>query len=208
MRDEADLRAALRTLERHAPDPDATLAAVRSAGAAPASRRWHRRVAAPVAARRWAPVAAPLAAAAAVIAVVTGLALIGNMTGPRHGGTAASASLVKVPTSPWRPGDFALRALTFGTLRGGYVRSTFCVWLAGPGGREAVIWPAGYRARIHPLELVDAAGTVVARDGDRISVAGGQTPGGYLPGPPWSACMLGQKSAFMVMSGVTVARRP
>ena len=37
MREEEDLRAALRTLERHAPDADAMLAAVRSAaGPAPA----------------------------------------------------------------------------------------------------------------------------------------------------------------------------
>jgi len=82
MRDEEDLRAALRTLERHAPDPDAVLAAVRSAGAAPTRRGWRREARVNGAPRGWARTAAPLAAAASVVAVVTGLTLAANMTGP------------------------------------------------------------------------------------------------------------------------------
>jgi len=90
MRDEEDLRAALRTLERHAPDAEATLAAVRTtAGAAPARLVWHRGAALTGRPRGWARTFAPLAAAASVVAVVTGVALVVRMTGPvmaRHEG--------------------------------------------------------------------------------------------------------------------------
>jgi hypothetical protein len=82
MREEEDLRAALRTLERHAPDPDAMLAAVRSTAGAPQARRGWRRTRVNGAPRGWARTVAPLAAAASVIAVVTGLTLVANMTGP------------------------------------------------------------------------------------------------------------------------------
>lgn len=94
-------------------------------------------------------------------------------------------------------------ALTRGTLRGGYQRGTFCVWLAFRGRRAAVIWPAGYHARLHPVELLDAQGVVVAKGGDLISAGGGEGP--VQPGRP---CLLGQRFAFYVMSNVSVMRPP
>jgi hypothetical protein len=44
-------------------------------------------------------------------------------------------------------------------------------WLINPdGSRFDVVWPAGYRARFAPrLEVLDAAGNVVIRDGDPVS---------------------------------------
>jgi len=97
MRDEEDLRAALRTLERHAPDAEATLAAVRTtAGAAPARLVWHRGAALTGRPRGWARTFAPLAAAASVVAVVTGVALATSMTGQvtaRPGGSRPAAPL-------------------------------------------------------------------------------------------------------------------
>jgi hypothetical protein len=121
--------------------------------------------------------------------------------GARHSGTAASPPLHAVPTSSWQPGGPSLTALARGTLRGGFERGTFCVWLAGREGRFAIIWPAGYHARLHPLELLDAQDAVVANGGDLISVGGGEAP--VHPG---RTCMLGQKSAFYVMSNVSVTR--
>ena len=122
--------------------------------------------------------------------------------GAGRSGTAAPPPLDAVPTSAWRPGDASLQALVRGTLRGGDERGTFCVWLAGGGRRAAVIWPAGYHARRHPLELLDARGVVVARGGDLISAGGGEAP------VRRGACMLGQRSAFVVMSDVSVTRLP
>ena len=115
-------------------------------------------------------------------------------------GTVASP-LHKVPTSSWRPGDPGLTALARGTLQGGYERGTFCLWLAGRGRRNAIIWPAGYHARLRPVELLDAENAVVAKGGDLISFGGGEGP--VQPG---RACMLGQRFAFYVMSSVSVTR--
>jgi hypothetical protein len=123
--------------------------------------------------------------------------------GAGQSGTAAPPPLDVVPTSAWRPGDVSLLALVRGTLRGGDERGTFCVWLAGRGRRSAIIWPAGYHARLHPFELLDAQGVVVAKGGDLISAGGGEAP--VQPGRP---CMLGQRSAFYVMSSVSVTRPP
>jgi hypothetical protein len=119
--------------------------------------------------------------------------------GGGRSGTAASPPLHKVPTSSWRPGDPSLDALARGTLQGGYERGTFCVWLAVRGRRAAIIWPAGYHARLHPVELLDAQNVVVAKGGDLISFGGGEGP--VQPG---RTCMLGQTSAFYVMSNVSV----
>ena len=121
--------------------------------------------------------------------------------GAGQSGTAASPPLHKVPTSSWRPGDPSLSALARGTLQGGYERGTFCLWLATRGRRAAIIWPAGYHARLHPLELLDAQNAVVAKGGDLISFGGG-----LGPVQPGRTCMLGQRSAFYVMSTVSVTR--
>jgi len=77
------------------------------------------------------------------------------------------------------------------------------VWLAAREGRAAIVWPAGYHARLRPLELLDAQDVVVAKGGDLISVGGGEAP--VHPG---RTCMLGQKDAFYVMSNVSVTRPP
>jgi hypothetical protein len=94
MRDEEDLRAALRTLERHAPDPEATLAAVRAAGTPSAGFVWRRGAALTGRPGGWKRAFAPLAAAASVVAVVTGLTLVASMIGPltaRDGGSQPAA---------------------------------------------------------------------------------------------------------------------
>jgi hypothetical protein len=121
--------------------------------------------------------------------------------GADQSGTAASTPLHPVPTSAWRPGDPSLTALARGTLRGGFERGIFCVWLAFRGRRSAVIWPAGYHTRLHPLELLDAQDAVAAKGGDLISVGGGEAP--VHPG---RTCMLGQKFAFYVVGNVSVTR--
>jgi hypothetical protein len=107
-----------------------------------------------------------------------------------------------VPTSSWRPGDPSLTALTIGPLSAGMYRGRWCTWLGTRGSRgEPVVWPAGFRARRHPLELVDSRGTVVARGGERIKIGGGIGPAGHRP------CMLGQKHAWFAMSYPTRASR-
>lgn len=116
-------------------------------------------------------------------------------------GTTASPGLLPVPTSSWRPGDPSLLALARGTLEGGYKGSRYCVWLSNGFGSHPVVWPAGYHVRLHPLELLDSHAVVVAKGGDKITFGGGAGPA-----KPGNKCMLGQKDALYVMSGVSVTR--
>jgi hypothetical protein len=90
MRNEEDLRAALRSLESHAPDPAAVLRAAQARGGPPAQLNRGR---------RWRRVAAPLAAAASVVAVV---ATVLALTGPdgsrgQAPSTGRAAALASVP---------------------------------------------------------------------------------------------------------------
>jgi hypothetical protein len=212
MRTEDDLIAALATLESQAPDADEVMAAVRRRLANDHRSRLANFVVTRTLilrirrATRWRPVRessgktrliAPLAAATAVAAIAVAAALVapGTQSTHRAGPSAHGPRLYPVPTSSWRPGDPSLSALAFGTLAGGKYRGRWCLWLiAGPGSRPApVVWPAGFRARRHPLELLDSHGAVVARGGEEIEVGGGLGPADHR------ICMLGYKEAFYAM---------
>lgn len=104
MREEDDLRAALRTLERHTPDPAAMLAAVRASGAAApprrSRRRWRRAADAP---GSWSGWIAPLAAAVAVVAVVATSILVAKVYAPGRaaGGRPHRVSTTAPPFPTW-----------------------------------------------------------------------------------------------------------
>lgn len=129
------------------------------------------------------------------------MVLIGAIAacGVKPSDTSTSSHLLPAPTSAWRPGEPALEALAAGTLEGGYKGNRYCVWLSVKSGQVPIVWPAGYHIRLHPLELLNSHARVVAEGGDRISVGGG-----FSPDKPASECMLGQKEAFVVMSGITL----
>lgn len=65
-----------------------------------------------------------------------------------------------------------------------------CVWVEDANveiaDKEAfnVLWPTGYRARGRPLEIIDARGVVVAREGDLVSFGIGDIKQGAVPGCP------------------------
>lgn len=104
MRGEDDLRAALRTLERHTPDPDRMQATIRERGSAPApprpGRRWHGP--APRAAS-WPRRIAPLAVAAAVVATIAAAGLVAKavMPGPAGTGRSPRVSTAAPPFPTW-----------------------------------------------------------------------------------------------------------
>jgi len=126
MREEEDLRAALRTLERHAPDPDSVLLAVRSRARVAGPARWlHGRWSRiPGRPGSWPGLIVPLAAAAATVAVIAGSVLVSTRFGPapaRPGGRAGRSAVVPpLPfTSDGLPAYFAEIPLASrsGTLR-------------------------------------------------------------------------------------------
>jgi len=104
MRDENDLRAALRTLERHTPDPDRMLTTIRANGrtAAPPrpGRRWHWPAARTAS---WSPRMAPLAAAAAVLVTIAAAGLVAKLvaSGPDAAGPAHSVATAAPPFPTW-----------------------------------------------------------------------------------------------------------
>jgi hypothetical protein len=105
--------------------------------------------------------------------------------------------VIDLPASPaLRPGVEYTAALarSGGTLAGGpQPGGHYCVWLTDRGMTQPVIWPHGYTARLNPLEIMDPAGTVIAREGDTLIVGGG-----FIDVDPSSPCSLGQSSAFAI----------
>ena len=64
-----------------------------------------------------------------------------------------------------------------------------CVWVEDTNveiDKEAfnVLWPAGYRARGQPLEIIDASGDVIVREGDVVSFGVGDMKQGVIAGCP------------------------
>lgn len=125
MRDEEDLRAALRTLERDAPDPGSVLLAIRpGAGAGGPAGRLRRRYRTRGRLPGWPGLIVPLTAAAATIAVIAGSVLIAtrfdsSAAGP-GGSTPGNTTAPPLPLTPdGLPAYFAETSLTShsGTLR-------------------------------------------------------------------------------------------
>jgi hypothetical protein len=104
MRDKDDLRAALRTLERHTPDPDRMLATIRERGAAAAPLGPGRRWLGPAArAASWPRRMAPLAVAAAVLVTIAAAGLVANVVlpGPAGPGRPLRVSTAAPPFPTW-----------------------------------------------------------------------------------------------------------
>lgn len=134
-----------------------------------------------------------------VVAVLAIAVVVTPMVVLRTSGTDQAsghgAAIYTVPTSSWRPGDPSLLALTIGTVAAGTDRGKWCLWLDARigSGRMPIVWPAGFRAKRHPLELLNPQGRVVARGGERIKLTGGLEPAKHR------SCMLGHKEAFYAM---------
>jgi hypothetical protein len=108
--------------------------------------------------------------------------------------------IINLPSARYtRPGSKAqprMAARFGGRLAGGTVEGGhYCVWLTDRGDTTALLWPPGYRARLHPLEILDPDGNLVARTGDLLEVGGG-----HVPVDPTQPCMMGRSSAFAVQS--------
>lgn len=95
-------------------------------------------------------------------------------------------------------------ALLAGTLEGGRsATGQYCVWAVHSGHKVPVVWPAGFRARLHPLEVLNAHGAVFARAGQTFGA-----PGGLIPVNPRGRCMLAQANAFYVNSEIATHQPP
>jgi hypothetical protein len=134
---------------------------------------------------------------AGVVIAVLALAACGASGGPSPGSSTAASvpSLgpgeLALPTTRWITDPPGLCAgVGLDAVLHGDPRYPDIAWLENrihPGPhRIDVVWPVGYRARFAPkLEVVDATGTVVLREGDVVTGACGVLDDGrpYLAPP-------------------------
>lgn len=98
--------------------------------------------------------------------------------------------VVEIPTHDGTgPVDFAAYR---GRLAGSSEVDGGCVWLQVEDVEFPILWPPGYVARFDPVELIDAHGVVVAREGDVLEMEGG-TVESDVP-----RCRLGQDQITVV----------
>jgi hypothetical protein len=105
---------------------------------------------------------------------------------------SSAAPVVQLATWPEPPPASGLcpAALMGGvTLRGDPASQSRPVWVESRGGlQRLVVWPYGFSARFSPdLELLNAQGDVVAREGDVLDLGGGAVAS-LDPGFDWYAC--------------------
>jgi len=100
---------------------------------------------------------------------------------PDNGRTSA----VILPTDGWKPGQPSESALTGGSFHATMTAQGPCAWLGNTP--RPFLWPAGYAVRFHPTELIDAAGHVVARQGQKIYFGGGFEPAAAATGTDCAA---------------------
>ncbi len=163
--------------------------------------------------RGWAPLALVGAAGLVVGAVLVGV-LLQRPQPPTGEGTpspSASASLgvlVAVPTLPPETGETpqpCMAALLAGTLvrdeTDGVAVET------ADRQRERVVWPYGYAARESAggLQLLDANGQVVATEGDRLHVGGGEIADGQWAACPSDIAVVDETPAPSVPAEVTIS---
>lgn len=87
--------------------------------------------------------------------------------------------------------------LLTGILTAGRIGSDqYCFWaISSSGSRIPIVWPAGFHARAHPLEVLNARGQVFARAGEKFGAAGGTGPA-----KAHNNCMFGQAVASYINS--------
>ena len=194
MREEEDLRAALRTLERHAPDPGKMLLTVRSRAraVAPPGRPHGFRPGADGAPRSWPGRIAPLAAAVAVAGVVAGSVLLAQVIAPttvRPGGSRPRGMPTAAPlplTADGLPAYFAETPLSphGGTLR---------IVATATGQTVATVKLPGRVAAVAASKGAFFAATVTGRQKSfyeiRLAAGGTSARAGLLPIRPVTAAI-------------------
>jgi hypothetical protein len=135
------------------------------------------------------------------LALALALAVVGPGGSPRGAtGPPGEGQLLDLPTVPGQPAvagaPLACAGVGLSTVLRGDPADPRVAWLERLADRTRmdVVWPAGYRARFAPrLEVLDASGAVVARDGDAVegACAIGNDRLEVVPDPPMFAVACG-----------------
>ena len=76
------------------------------------------------------------------------------------------------PTDGWKPGDSHTLAGFFGRFHATLTSSGACASMGIHPG-VVYLWPAGYRVRFDPTELLSPSGKVIAHQGQEVNAGGG-----------------------------------
>ncbi len=105
------------------------------------------------------------------------ICVLGSVVCPLAGASAAVSTQrtrdYPLPSDGWKPGEPGFTALLFGRFYATHTASGACAWIGSPDHPENYLWPAGYRVRFHPVELLDPTGKVVAHQGQEVNAGGG-----------------------------------
>ena len=108
--------------------------------------------------------------------------------------------LVDIPTSSWVRGNSGRLAAVGGVLQiRAHASGQATVWVRTGSAMTPVIFPAGFRARLDPPEIVDERGRIVAREGITIEVSGG-----FAPVDSDTASLIRSDEAFFIQSEIRV----
>lgn len=114
---------------------------------------------------------------------------LGSVVAPVAAGASVDTSNARtheyrLPTDDWKPGEPSLTAAFRGRFYATLTTSGACGWIGSPHQGLMYLWPAGYRARFHPTELLGPNGTVVAHQGQEVHTGGGIASQGDAQSPP------------------------
>ena len=84
------------------------------------------------------------------------IGLLGSVAGPLTADASVAAPNARthaygLPSDGWKPGQADMEEAFGGPFRAMLTKSGACAWI----GSATVLWPAGYRVRFHPTELLD-----------------------------------------------------
>lgn len=110
-----------------------------------------------------------LVASVVVAVAIAAISVVGVTTFGDH--KAAEPRSYPLPTNGYAAGPGGDAARTTGRLIIRMTPQGACAWIGGL--QYAYLWPKGYRATLHPAQLLDPAGKVIAKGGDMIHAGGG-----------------------------------
>ena len=101
------------------------------------------------------------------------IGLLGSVAGPLTADASVAAPNARthaygLPSDGWKSGQADMEVAFGGPFRATLTKSGPCAWL----GSATVLWPAGYRVRFHPTELLDPKGHLVVRQGENLTFGG------------------------------------
>jgi hypothetical protein len=123
------------------------------------------------------------------------------------------ATVVNAPTYPLPAVQLPLSAPTDmfnSALIRGYFHATLlpngvaCAWLGGAQARPTT-WPAGWRVRFHPTQLINPAGKTIASEGQWVTAGGGI---GVNPAAVHSPCIPAGTQAIGIAYQIAAGQPP